>query len=117
MVAISGSYARGNENNQHQPDGNFYLGDGKSGGYAVLNLGAEYRPVDSVKLFLQVNNVLDTHYNTAAQLGSTGFTATGAFIARPFAGPVIDGERPTQGVTFYAPGAPRLFWGGVKFSF
>ncbi|MEP7210803.1 MAG: TonB-dependent receptor [Alphaproteobacteria bacterium] len=117
MIAVGGSYARGNENNEHQPDGLYYLGSGKSGGYAVLNLGAEYRPVESVKLFLQVNNLFDTHYNTAAQLGSTGFTANGAFIARPFAGPVIDGGRPTQGVTFYAPGAPRLLWGGVKFSF
>jgi hypothetical protein len=30
---------------------------------------------------------------------------------------VIDGERPTLGATFYAPGAPRLVWGGVKYSF
>jgi outer membrane receptor protein involved in Fe transport len=117
MIAVGSSYARGNENNQHQPDGQFYLGPGKSGGYAVLNLGAEYRPASAVKLFLQVNNVFDTKYSTGAQLGSTGFTATGAFIARPFAGPVIDGERPTQGATFFAPGAPRLLWGGVKFSF
>ncbi len=117
MIAIDGSYARGNENNQHQPDGLFYLGPGKTGGYAVLNLGAEYRPVSTVKLFAQVNNLFDTHYQTAAQLGSTGFTASGAFIARPFAGPVVDGERPTLGATFYAPGAPRLFWAGVRYSF
>jgi outer membrane receptor protein involved in Fe transport len=117
MIAVDGVYARGNENNLHQPDGAFYLGQGKTAGYAVLNLGAEYRPAGAVKLFVQVSNVFDTHYNTAAQLGSTGFTASGAFVARPFSGPVIDGERPTLGATFYAPGAPRLFWGGIRYSF
>jgi outer membrane receptor protein involved in Fe transport len=117
MIAVDGVYARGNENNLHQPDGAFYLGQGKTAGYAVLNLGAEYRPAGAVKLFVQVSNVFDTHYNTAAQLGSTGFTPSGAFVARPFSGPVIDGERPTLGATFYAPGAPRLFWGGIRYSF
>ena len=117
LLAVSGVYARGNEDNLHQPDGVFYLGSGKTDAYAVANLGAEYRPTRKVKLFLQVNNLFDTHYATAAQLGSTGFTATGAFIARPFGGPVIGGERPVLGATFYAPGAPRIFWGGMKYAF
>jgi len=82
-----------------------------------VNLGAEYRPTRKLTLFLQVSNLFDTHYATAAQLGATGFTAAGAFIARPFAGPVIGGERPVLGATFYAPGAPRLFWGGAKYAF
>ncbi len=116
-IAVDGAYARGNENNQHQPDGVYYLGPGKTGGYAVMNIGADYRPIPSVKLFVQVSNVFDAHYNTAAQLGSTGFTADGAFIARPFSGPVIDGERPTLGATFFAPGAPRLIWAGVRYAF
>ncbi|MBI1361860.1 MAG: TonB-dependent receptor plug domain-containing protein [Alphaproteobacteria bacterium] len=116
-IAVDGSYARGNENNQHQPDGVYYLGSGKTGGYAVMNLGADFRPVRSVKLFVQVNNVFDTRYHTAAQLGSTGFTETGAFLSRPFSGPVVDGELPTLGETFYAPGAPRLIWAGVRYSF
>lgn len=54
MVGVSSSYARGNENNAHQADGVYYLGSGKSAGYAVFNLGAN------------------------------GFTADGNFIARPF---------------------------------
>lgn len=117
VQAVGGVYARGNENNRHQPDGVYYLGAGRTAAYAVMNLGAEFHPSHSVKLFLQVNNIFDTRYYTAAQLGSTGFTDTGAFIARPFAGQVIAGERPTRGATFYAPGAPRLVWGGVKVSF
>lgn len=117
MIAVDGSYARGNENNLHEPDGVFYVGPGKTGGYTVLNVGAEYRPLPGMKLFLQVSNLFDTKYFTAAQLGSTGFTASGAFVARPFAGPVIDGERPTLGAAFYAPGAPRQLWAGVRYSF
>jgi outer membrane receptor protein involved in Fe transport len=117
LLASSGVYARGNENNQHQPDGVFYLGPGKTDGYAILNLGADYWVNDRLKLFIDVSNVFDKHYSTAAQLGSTGFTDTGAFIARPFAGPVIDGERPTLGATFHAPGEPRLFWAGLRYSF
>jgi outer membrane receptor protein involved in Fe transport len=116
-VAVGGVYARGNENNQHQPDGVYYLGPGKTDAYAVFNLGADYRPTSSLKLFAQVNNLFDKAYSTAAQLGATGFNETGAFIARPFAGPVIDGERPMRNATFYAPGVPRSLWVGVRYMF
>ena len=40
LVGVSSSYARGNENNLHQPDGTYYLGPGTAPGYAVVNLGA-----------------------------------------------------------------------------
>ena len=84
LVAVSSSYARGNENNLHQPDGVFYLGPGQSPGYAVLNLGAHYQVQRRLQLFIQVNNLADRRYYTAAQLGPTGFTANGNFIARQF---------------------------------
>ena len=115
MVAVSSSYARGNENNLHQPDGAFYLGPGLSPGYAVLNAGAHYQATPRLRLFLEVNNLADRRYYTAAQLGPTAFTATGAFIARPFA--AVNGEFPVERATFYAPGAPRLAWGGIRFTF
>jgi outer membrane receptor protein involved in Fe transport len=117
FMAVSGSYARGNENNAHAPDGVFYLGRGRSGGYGVVNLGLEYLPVSAVTVFAQVNNLLDRRYYTAAQLGSTGFDAAGNFVARPFAGPVVDGERPITGSTFFAPGAPRAWWFGARYAF
>jgi outer membrane receptor protein involved in Fe transport len=117
MIAVSSAYARGNENNAHEPDGVYYLGRGKSGGYAVVNLGLEFQPVEALRLFVQVNNLLDRRYQTAAQLGPTAFNGAGAFVARPFAGPVIDGERPITGSTFYAPGAPRAFWAGARYTF
>lgn len=115
VIGISSSYARGNENNLHQPDGRYYLGNGTSPGYAVANLGARYQVHSHVQLFVQVNNLFDRRYYTASQLGPTGFTATGAFIARPF--PAIGGEYPVQQAAFLAPGAPRGAWGGIRFRF
>ena len=115
LVAVSSSYARGNENNLHQPDGLYYRGSGSSPGYAVVNLGAHYQVTRRLQFFVQINNLFDRHYYTAAQLGPTGFADNGTFIARPF--PAVNGEFPIQHATFYAPGAPRGAWGGVKFKF
>ena len=115
VVGFGSSYARGNENNRHEPDGRYYLGEGTSPGYAVANLGARFQVHPRLQLFVQVNNLFNRTYYSAAQLGHTGFTANGAFIARPF--PAIDGEYPAQGVTFYAPGAPRGAWGGIRLRF
>ncbi len=114
---VSGVYARGNENNEHEPDGEFYLGPGRTEGYGVVNLGLEYQPVSGVTVFAQLNNAFDHKYYTAAQLGPTGFNADGAFVPRPFAGPIVDGERPLLGTTFFAPGAPRAWWLGVRYNF
>jgi outer membrane receptor protein involved in Fe transport len=115
IIAVSRSYARGNENNQHQPDDLYYLGPGSASGYAVLNLGASYRLKPWLQLLAQVNNLLDRHYYTAAQLGPTGFTARGTFIARPL--PAVNGEFPIRQSTFFAPGAPTRAWVGMRFKF
>jgi outer membrane receptor protein involved in Fe transport len=117
VVTIAGSFARGNENNRHEPDGLYYIGPGETGGYTVANLGVEYLPAPALALFAQVNNLFDRQYYTASQLGSTGFNSAGDFVGRPFAGPVVDGERPLRGSAFYAPGAPRAYWVGVRYSF
>jgi len=117
MQAFSGSYARGNENNQHQADGVYYLGPGKTSGYAVFNMGADYRPMPGLKFFVQINNLFNTKYYTAAQLGPTGFDANGNFVARSFANPAIAGNRPLVHATFFAPGAERIIWAGVRYTF
>ncbi len=117
MIATSGVFARGNENNAHEADGVYYLGSGKTRGYAVVNAGAEVRPARGLTLYVQVNNIADRRYATAAQLGPTGFDPTGNFVARPFDAPVIDGERPLLSSTFYAPGAPRSVRSGVRVNF
>lgn len=116
MVAVSGSLARGNENNAHQPDGQYYLGPGRSAGYAVFNLGASYRMTPRLQWMVQVNNVFGTQYSTAAQLGRTGFDASGNFVARPFGGTATGGY-PSRQSTFYAPAAPRLLWLGMRYAY
>lgn len=116
LNASGGALARGNENGQHQPDGVYYLGAGRSAGYAVANLSLGFKPTTNSKVFVQVNNVFDRKYATAAQLGTSGFNAAGNFEARPF--PVnTEGERPLRHSTFLAPGAPRSFTVGVKLGF
>ena len=114
-VAISSSFARGNENGLHRQDGKYFLGPGASPGYAVVNLGVRYRLMGHLLLLAQINNLADRHYFTAAQLGASGFTAQETYIARPF--PAVNGNFPIQHTTFYAPAAPRSVWGGLRLSF
>lgn len=115
-VAMGGALARGNENGQHRPDGVYYLGPGRSAGYAVLNINAAWKPTKGLKLFAQVGNLLDRAYATAAQLGPTGFDAAGNFQSRPFPANA-NGDRPLRHASFYAPGAPRSVSLGLKYSF
>ena len=114
-VATSSAYARGNENNEQQPDGIYYLGAGTSPAYGVVNLGARYQVRRWIQVYAQINNVFDHHYYTAAQLGPTGFTDQGTFIARPL--PAANGNFPIVHATFYAPGAPIGAWGGLRVRF
>ncbi|MGC4056021.1 MAG: TonB-dependent receptor [Paludibaculum sp.] len=116
VVGVTGSYARGNENNEHQPDGIYYLGPGRTPGYGVVNLGGRYSVHRRVELFAQINNLFDRRFYTAAQLGPTGFTAEGSFVARPFAA-ASNGEFPVQQSTFLAPGSPRGAWVGLRLRF
>jgi outer membrane receptor protein involved in Fe transport len=115
LLAASGSYARGNENNLHEPDGTYYLGPGDSPGYAVVNLGGRYALTRWLQIVGQINNLFDRRYYTASQLGALGFTDQETFIARPL--PPINGEFPVRHSTFYAPGAPIRGWIGTRFAF
>ena len=96
--------------------GCYYLGAGRSAGYAVVNLTVDYRPTPKLKFFALVSNLLDRRYNTAAQLGATAFDANGNVLAQPFPANAA-GDRPLQYSTFYAPGAPRAFVVGVRYAF
>ena len=115
LIAVSSSFARGNENNLHQADGIYYLGPGRTGGYSLMNLGGRYQLQKHVELFAQVNNLLNHRYYSAAQLGTTGFTTQGTFLARPF--PAVSGQFPLINATFLAPGAPIGASGGIRFGF
>jgi outer membrane receptor protein involved in Fe transport len=119
-VTASSSYARGNENNAYTADGVYYLGPGVSPGYAVTNFRARYDFTRHFYLALQIDNLFNKQYYTAAQIANTAFTAQGAVQSMPFptyaTGPYA-GETPAQSATFFAPGAPRLAWVelGLKF--
>jgi outer membrane receptor protein involved in Fe transport len=111
--AVSGVFARGNENNLHQPAAPYYLGQGKSAGFAVLNLQARFQATPKWQFFAHLNNVFDRRYTTSAQLGPMGFNANGNFQSRPF-GANANGDFPLQYSSFFAPGAPRSVWVGMK---
>ena len=115
LVGVSNSFARGNENNLHQPDGTYYLGPGVAPGYFVANLGAHYQMTRLVQVIAQVNNLFDRRYYTTAQLGPAGFTDAGTFIARPL--PAVNGDFPVAQATFLTPGAPANLWIGTRLRF
>jgi len=119
IIGVGRSFARGNENNLDQQIAPYYLGPGYSAGYVIANLGAHYQVARRVRLFVQVNNVLDHHYYTAALLGATPFDNNYNFISRPFpayaTGPQA-GNYPLRSSTFFAPGAP-IGVGGLEFTF
>ncbi len=120
-VAVSSSYARGNENNAYKADGVYYLGPGVSPGYAITNFRAHYDLTRHLQLALQIDNLFDHKYYTAAQLANTQLTAQGAFQSEPFPFSYIDGpyagSSPQQSVTFFSPGAPRRAWVELKLRF
>ena len=117
-VAVSSSYARGNENNAYQSDGKYYLGPGVSPGYAVTNFRAHYDLAKHFQLALQIDNLFDRHYYTAAQLANTGFTAQGAVSTRPLppytSGPEAGGQLSAaeRHILYPRRAPPRL--GGAK---
>jgi outer membrane receptor protein involved in Fe transport len=110
VIAMTGAYARGNENNQHQAGtngaGDTFLGAGKTSAYAVLNLTTRYRVAPQWELFARLNNVFDNRFNTAAILAQNPFNAAGVFQTN---------SDLWARETFYGPGAPRAGWIGVRY--
>jgi outer membrane receptor protein involved in Fe transport len=103
MVAVSRQFARGNDNNQHQPDGVNFLGPGEIGGHTLLNLNLDYKLDRGLRLFAKLANVFDRRYATAGALRQNFFP--GGNLAAP-------GAQVNE--TFYAPGAPRALWVGIQ---
>ncbi len=116
FIALSSSYARGNENNLSQPDGVFYLGPGTVPGYGIVNLGGHYQITKRFQVFAELKNLFDHHYYTAGQIAVTAFSSTGGVLARPLPA-TPSGDFPLVSATFYAPGAPFGAWGGIRFTF
>ncbi|GAB2845941.1 TonB-dependent receptor [Pseudoduganella ginsengisoli] len=115
VQAVSGATARGNENSLHQPDGKYFIGAGRSAGYAVFDFSTRYQVTPRLSAFASISNLFDRRFATAAQLGATGFTASGNFIARPYA---AQGDNTTvTSSTFYGPGAPPMIKVGLRYAF
>lgn len=135
VVAQSYVYARGNENNDHEPGGTdsdgssvsarydptitvspgrAYVGDGKTDAFAVVNLNATYRMSKSFSVFMRVDNLFDEQYVTAAELGLNSFTPS-RWGARDAGGFNYNSYDWTHS-QFVGPGAPRAVWVGVAFS-
>lgn len=123
LIAYSGQYVIGNENNQHQAnssgclnddgvsggrDNNAACGAGKIKGYTVVNLDSQYNIGSGWKAFAKVINVFDQDYNVAGRLAETMFDASGAY------GTTFASEIKSLGLI---PGAPRAGWIGVRYEF
>jgi outer membrane receptor protein involved in Fe transport len=119
-VVVSSSYARGNENNAYKADGVYYLGPGVSPGYAITNFRAHYDLTKRLQLAVQIDNLFNSKYYTAAQVANTAITSQGAFQSYPFpaytTGPYA-GSAPVPSATFFSPGAPRRAWVELRVRF
>ncbi len=102
-VAVSRQFARGNDNNRHQPDGVNFLGPGEIAGYAVFNLNLDYKLDHGLRAFAKLSNVFGRRYATAGALQQNFFPSGN--LAAP-------GAQVNE--TFYAPGAPRALWIGIQ---
>lgn len=109
MAAFSGVYARGNENNQHQPDGDEHLGSGRTAGYAVFNANARYASSKNTQWMLNVMNLFDRRYASAGQLGPAVFSANGQQF--------VSSSTREQHSMSVAPSAPRSVWLSMRHSF
>jgi iron complex outermembrane recepter protein len=99
LLSFSSQYVHGNENNLHDTDG-------KVSGYSIVNLTTRYRLGGQWELFGKINNAFDKKYSTGGILAENAFDANGSFIADP---------NNWEDETFYAPGAPRAYFVGVKY--
>lgn len=97
----------GNENKTASGDADEAVGKDKLAGYGILNLNANYEYAKGLNFFVRVNNVFDKKYASYATLGYNMF---------PGGNMAMDGEE-VKGSVFYAPGAPRAVFGGVRYEF
>jgi len=92
LVAATGQYAHGAENNQTLDSVS-----PKIPGYTILNLDTNYNLTSNWSLFAKVNNVFDKDYSTFGQLEQNIYTGLNE--------------------QFRTPSAPRAGWVGVTYNF
>jgi len=89
IIATSGQYAHGDENNQDI--------NGELAGYATVNLDTHYNIGANWQLFAKVSNAGNKHYATFGILGQNMYTA--------------------QNELAVAPSTPRSIWIGLQYRF
>ena len=110
LIAASGAYLHGNENNANQAGGTngagtYVSGSGRIPGYAVVNLQGTHQVSKRAEIFARVANLFDRQYATAGFLTSSSFAANGTFIADP-------NNWPSENAL--SPAAPRAIWAGIR---
>lgn len=110
LLAASGSYLHGNENNANQAggtngEGAYISGSGWIPGYAVVNLQSTYHVTKHAEIFARLINLFDKQYATAGFLTGSSFNPNGSFIPNPNNWPNGDA---------ISPGAPRAIWVGMR---
>ena len=99
VVAYGARYAQGDENNQDS--------NGRVPGYAVVNLGAQYKLGRHWHLNLSIHNLFDRVYGDFGQLGVNEFTgANRSFSSDPAT---------WQNTQFLGVGEPRGIWLGASY--
>jgi outer membrane receptor for Fe3+-dicitrate len=116
MVAVSGVYARGNENNAHQPDGTYYSAPARPIPMQCSTWAAKcvQAPASRCSHWCATCSTRLCHGRAT---GGHGIRRAGPGGLAALAGPVIDGERPLLNSTFFAPGAPRSIQVGARLRF
>jgi outer membrane receptor protein involved in Fe transport len=110
VIATSGSYLHGNENNVSQAGGTngqgaYISGTGWIPGYTVANLQSTYHVTKRAEIFARLINLFDKQYATAGFLTRSSFNPNGTFISNP-------NNRPNENAV--APAAPRAIWVGMR---
>ena len=113
LVATSGSYLHGDENNADRAgatngEGRYIMGSGHIGGYAVVNLQGTYHFSPHFDLFAHCANVLNRQYATAGFLNTNTFNPNGTYRFDP-------AEWTHENAI--SPGAPFAFWAGIRLTF
>lgn len=98
LNSSSGSYARGDENNQSDM--------GRVPGFTVMNLDTRFRISRNMEVFARINNLFDRTYANFGTLGRNVFTGPNN---------TFDGLAPRY-EQFRGYGAPRGAWIGLRYS-
>ena len=104
ITAFSDRFMRGNENNKHVSTGDS-MGNGKIGGYTIVNLDTRYNVGKGLSVFAKAINIFDREYNSGGMMGESHFGNNGVFTA----------DQTNTG--FVSPGAPRAGWIGLRYEF